>query len=116
MLLFRYRKRPNSMVRTVGTTREEQILASFADRHADYLRANADWLFRASLRRIKELERVVALLRKHSLLFRLGKIVLRRYHAIQSRPNSASYRLLRQLRRRSRRIRNLCVRLDTMIP
>jgi len=116
MLLFRYRKRPNSMVRTVGATREEQILASFADRHADYLRTNADGLFRVSLRRIKELERIVAFLRKYSLLARLGEIVLRRYHSVKSRPNSASGRLLRQLCRRSRRIRNLCARLDTMMP
>ena len=116
MVLLRYRTRANSMVRTVGVTREQQILVSFADRHSDYLRQHADGLYRVSLRRIKELERIVALLRKYSLVFRLGEFALRRYHAIQSRPNSASCRLLRQLCRRSRAISNLCTRLDAMIP
>jgi glycosyltransferase involved in cell wall biosynthesis len=116
MLLFRYRRRPDSMVRTVGAARGGQILASFADRHADYLRQHGDWAFRASLRRMRELERLVRLFQKYSLSFRLAEIALRWYHAVRARPNCVPNRLLQQLCRRSDRIRRLCVRLEQIVP
>ena len=116
MVLLRYHTRPNSMVRTTGVAREQQILASFAERHPDYLRENADGAFRVMLRRIKELERLVGLLRRQSLLFRMAELVLRCYHAVKSRPDSLVCRFLGQLCRRSRRVRDLCARMDAMIP
>jgi glycosyltransferase involved in cell wall biosynthesis len=116
MTLLRYRTRPDSMVRTIGTTREQQILASFADRHADFLRAHGDDVFRATLRRIKELERHVRVLRKYSLAYRLAEFVLRRYHSVQANPRSLTGRLLRRLCRRSAWMRRLCAKLDRLIP
>ena len=55
MLLYRYRRRENSMVRTTGASSHVQLLSAIASRHVDHLRRYGDLVFRYHLAKIQEL-------------------------------------------------------------
>ena len=106
-ILYRYRRRSGSMFNTTGVSQHPYLLASFADRHAGYLRELGPDLFRIYTRVVSELrgendQLRLALGGAPDLL--ASKPLQRELRDIR---DSKSYRLALFVRRLSRPIRHL---------
>jgi glycosyltransferase involved in cell wall biosynthesis len=97
MLLYRYRRRHDSMFHTTASYRHIHLLAHFADRHAEFLRQHGDAVFRAYVSMVSELRRDNEVLRMSSSN-KLYYVLKRLYSEVRDIRGSNTYRLAQLIR------------------
>jgi glycosyltransferase involved in cell wall biosynthesis len=97
MLLYRYRRRHDSMFHTTASYRHIHLLAHFADRHAEFLRQHGDAVFRAYVGMVSELRRDNEVLRMSSSN-KLYYVLKRLYSEVRDIRGSKTYRLAQVIR------------------